>query len=114
MTLKTSSTGKIVMTAQVEDYKNLDDYYEITSHGVLYIQASRIGSRTLTVNTSGRTRVTFTGYNEDGTYIYNLKPSSKSTIYAMRAFITYKKTKTGATVTVYSDMFRTSYNGIKS
>ena len=114
MTLKTSSTGKIVMTAQVEDYKNLDDYYEITSHGVLYIQASRIGSRTLTVNTSGRTRVTFTGYNEDGTYIYNLKPSSKSTIYAMRAFITYKNTKTGATVTVYSDMFRTSYNGIKS
>ena len=32
----------------------------------------------------------------------------------MRAFITYKNTKTGATVTVYSDMFRTSYNGIKS
>ncbi len=113
MTLSTSSTGKIVMTAQVDDYENLDDYYEITSHGVLYIQASRIGSRTLTVNTSGRTRVTFTGYNDDGTFIYNLKPSSKSTIYAMRAFITYKNTKTGATVTAYSDMFRTSYNGIK-
>ena len=114
MTLSTSSTGKIVMTAQVDDYENLHDYYEITSHGVLYIQASRIGSRTLTVNTSGRTRVTFTGYNDDGTFIYNLKPTSKSTIYAMRAFITYKNTKTGATVTVYSDMFRTSYNGIKS
>ena len=114
MTLKRSSTGKIVMTAQVEDYENLDDYYEITAHGVLYIQASRIGSRTLTVNTSGRTRVTFTGYNDDGTFIYNLKPTSKSTVYAMRAFITYKNTKTGATVTVYSDMFRTSYNGIKS
>ena len=114
MTLKRSSTGKIVMTAQVDDYENLDDYYEITSHGVLYIQASRIGSRTLTVNTSGRTRVTFTGYNDDGTFIYNLKPTSKSTVYAMRAFITYKNTKTGATVTVYSDMFRTSYNGIKS
>ena len=113
MTLSTSSTGKIVMTAQVDDYENLDDYYEITSHGVLYVQASRIGSRTLTVNTSGRTRVTFTGYNDDGTFIYNLKPSSKSTVYALRAFITYKNTKTGATVTAYSDMFRTSYNGIK-
>ena len=113
MTLSTSSTGKIVMTAQVDDYENLDDYYEITSHGILYVQASRIGSRTLTVNTSGRTRVTFTGYNDDGTFIYNLKPSSKSTVYALRAFITYKNTKTGATVTAYSDMFRTSYNGIK-
>ena len=112
MILSKTSAGKITITGKVADYANLDDYYEITAHGLLYIQASRIGTRTLTVNTSGRTRVNCSTYNADGSFSYTFKPSSKTTVYAFRAFITYKNPETGATVTVYSPMIRTSYNGI--
>ena len=112
MILSKTSAGKITITGKVADYVNLKDYCEITAHGLLYIQASRIGTRTLTVNTSGRTRVNCSTYNADGSFSYTFKPSSKSTVYAFRAFITYKNPETGATVTVYSPMIRTSYNGI--
>ena len=112
MILSKTSAGKITITGKVADYVNLEDYCEITAHGLLYIQASRIGTRTLTVNTSGRTRVNCSTYNADGSFSYTFKPSSKSTVYAFRAFITYKNPETGATVTVYSPMIRTSYNGI--
>ena len=64
------------------------------------------------MNTSGRTRVNFSTVSEEGTFTYNLKPSSKSTSYAFRAFVIYKNTVTGKTVTVYSDVIRSSYNGI--
>ena len=113
LTLSTASAGKIVITGQVNDYENLESYYEITAHGLLYIQNSKIGTRVLTTNTSGRTRVTFSTYNDDGSYSYTMKPSSKTTSYAFRAYITYKDTTTGKSVTVYSNMIRTSYNGIK-
>ena len=106
-----SSTGRIVIKGQVDDYANLDDYYTITSHGIIFIQTSRIGTRTLTLNTSGRTKVSFSSYAEDGSFTYNLKPTSKSTSYAFRAFITYTDA-TGKSVTVYSDMIRGSYNSI--
>ena len=112
MILSKTSAGKITITGKVADYVNLKDYCEITAHGLLYIQASRIGTRTLTVNTSGRTRVNCSTYNDDGSFSYSFKPTAKSTVYAFRAFITYKNPETGATVTVYSPMIRTSYNGI--
>ena len=110
--LSTNNSGRIVITGQIDDFANLDEYYEITGRGLLYIQTSRIGTRTLTVNTSGRTRVNFSTVSEEGTFTYNLKPSSKSTSYAFRAFVIYKNTVTGKTVTVYSDVIRSSYNGI--
>ena len=110
--LDKTSAGKIVITGQVADYANLEDYYEITAHGLLYIQSSRIGTRTLTTNTSGRTKVSFSAYGEDGSYSYTFKPSSKSTTYTFRAYITYRNTETGKTVTVYSNILRTSYNNI--
>ena len=110
MTVSTNASGRIVLTAQVEDYENLEDYCEITAHGILYIPAARIGSRTLTINTSGRTKVSFGGYSADGTYTYNLKPTTKTTTYAFRAYITYTDPETGRSVTVYSAMFRGSYN----
>jgi len=113
VSLSTNSSGRIVITGQIEDFGNLNECYEITGQGLLYIQASRIGSRTLTVNTSGRTKVNFSGVSSEGTFTYNLKPSSKSTSYAFRAFVSYKNTETGETVTVYSDMIRGSYNTVK-
>ena len=108
--LSTNSSGRIVITGKIDDYADLGDRYEITGRGLLYIQTSRIGTRTLTVNTSGRTRVNFSTVSETGTFTYNLKPTSKSTSYAYRAFLIYKDTETGKTVTVYSDMIRGSYN----
>ena len=108
--LKAQKGGRIVITGKIDDYANLGDRYEITGRGLLYIQTSRIGTRTLTVNTSGRTRVNFSTVSETGTFTYNLKPTSKSTSYAYRAFLIYKDTETGKTVTVYSDMIRGSYN----
>lgn len=110
---KNTGTKRIVITGTVDDYANLNEYYEITAHGFLYINTSRIGSRVLTVNTSGRTRVNFSSYTSDGSFTYNLKPTSTSTSYTIRAFITYKNTVTGQSVTVYSDTVRGSYNTLK-
>jgi hypothetical protein len=112
MSLSKTSDGKISVTGQVNDYANLENYYEITAHGLLYIHSAKIGTRLLTVSTSGRTRVNFSGYGADGSYTYSFKPTSKSTSYAMRAFITYTNPETGYSVTVYSPMIRSSYNGI--
>lgn len=111
---KNTSTGKIVITGTVDDYENLDDYYEITAHGVLYIATTRIGSRVLTINTSGRTKVNFSSYTSSGSFAYSLKPTSKTTSYTMRAYITYTNTETGKSVTVYSDVVRGSYNSLSS
>lgn len=113
LNVSTNSNNRIMITGQVDDYENLDEYYEITSHGILFINTSRIGNRVLTTNTSGRTRVNLSTYKEDGSFTYNLKPSSTSTSYTMRAFVIYKDTKTGKSVTVYSDMVRGSYNTLK-
>ncbi|MBR5293151.1 MAG: hypothetical protein IKU31_00105 [Oscillospiraceae bacterium] len=112
LTLAQASSGKIVIEGIIDDYANTANSWEITGQGLLYIQASRIGTRTLTVNTSGRTRVNFSGCSEDGSFSYSFKPSSKTTVYAFRAFITYQDPETGAAVTVYSPMIRSSYNGI--
>ena len=112
LTLTQASSGKIKITGKVNDYENLEDYCEITAHGLLYIQNSRIGTRILTTNTSGRTRVNFSSYAADGSFSYTFKPSTKTTVYAFRAFVTYKNPANGATVTVYSNLIRTSYNGI--
>ena len=111
--VSTNSAGKIVIKGTVDDYENRDDYCEITAHGILYIRSSRIGSRLLTTNTSGRTRVNFKEYAEDGSFTYSLKPTSKTTAYGIRAFLIYTDPETGKSVTVYSDMVRGSYNTLK-
>lgn len=112
--VSTNDNGRIVITGIVDDYENLDEYYQITSHGILYINSSRIGNRVLTLNTSGRTRVNLSTYTEEGAFAYQLKPSSTSTSYTMRAFLTYENTVTGKTVTVYSDTLRGSYKTLGS
>lgn len=109
---KNTTTGKIVMTGQVDDYENLEDYYEITGHGLVFIYKTRLGNRVLTVNTSGRTKVSFGAYKEDGSYVYNLTPKSKAISYVVRAYITYVDPDTGKTVYVYSDPVIGSYNSL--
>ena len=110
--LSKTAGGKITVIGQVDDYANLDDYYEITAHGLLYIQSAMIGSRTLTINTTGRTKVTFSEYSDDGSFFYSFTPDTKSTAYTYRAFVTYMNTVTGESVTVYSNMMRSNYNDI--
>ena len=113
LSVTTNNSGKLVLKGSVEDFENLEDYYEITGHGVLYIPTSRIGTRTLTVNTSGRTNVSFKSVDENGSFTYTFKPTNKSTQYAFRAYLTYKDPTTGRSVTVYSSMIRGSYNTLK-
>ena len=107
VTLARTSSGRIEIEGRIED-----DSLEITACGLLYIQSSRIGSRSLTVSTSGRTRVNFSAWDADGTFSYAFKPAGNSTVYTVRAFVTCLDPETGESVTVYSPMMRTSYNGI--
>lgn len=104
--------GKLVMTGVVEDYANISDYCDITAHGLLYMQTDRLGARILTASTSGRTRINFSGYKEDGSYIYRLTPASKDTSYTIRAFVAYTDQDTGKTCYAYSDAVVGSYNSL--
>ncbi len=105
------NNGKIRLTGSVVDYENSDAYYEITSHGFVYITKSLLGAKTLNVNTAGRTKVSINGIGSTGSYSYSMTPKTASTIYAIRAFVTYKNSA-GKTVYVYSNPTYTSYNGI--
>ena len=111
--VSTNSSGRIVITGTVDDYENLDEYYEITGHGIVYINSSRLGGRILTLSTAGRTRVNFSSYSDEGSFTYNMKPTSKTTSYTMAAFLIYTNTETGKSITVYSDSIRGSYNSLK-
>lgn len=105
------NNGKIRLTGNVTDYENIDNYYEITGHGFVYITKSLLGSKILTVNTTGRTKVNINGIGSTGSYSYSMTPKTTSTIYAVRSFVTYKNSA-GKTVYVYSNTIYTSYNGI--
>ena len=107
---KNTSTSRLVLAGKFDDYLNADCYYEVTAHGIVYMQTIRLGKRVLTVNTSGRTRVNFGSYKEDGSFVYNLKPTSKSLSYTIRAFMIYTDPETGKSVVIYSDPVITTYN----
>lgn len=109
---KKGENGKIALTGKLEDYENIADYYEITGHGLVYYSASKLGTKNLTVNTPGRTRVNFTGYKTDGSYTYNMTPAYGSTYYVVRAFVVYTD-KDGRTMYAYSSPMRVSYNSVK-
>ena len=99
-TLKVSR-GYFVITGKVNP--NFGDYYEIKSHGILYIKEGTLGEQELTVNTPKRNRVNFGAYNTVGEYSYRVKPSSQTMIYVTRAFIQYEDPD-GNTHYVYSDV----------
>lgn len=111
LSVAATTDGKIAMTGKFEDYENISKYYKVTSHGLVYAQLSKIGTRVLTVNTSGRIRVNFTSYKEDGSYTYNMKPTSSTTKYVVRSFLSYEDDK-GRTIYVYSDAVTVSYSSL--
>lgn len=107
-----SSDGKIILTGQFEDFENSGDYYEVTGHGFVYYSSSKLGTKNLTVNTAGRTRVNVKSYKEDGSYSYSFTPAYASTYYTVRAFLVYEDAN-GITKYAYSNAVRVSYNNLK-
>ncbi len=107
----TQNNGKIRMKGTITGYGDTDNYYEVTGEGFVYITKAKLGAKSLSVNTSGRTKVTITSSTSAAIYSYSMTPSSGSTVYAMRAWITYKNSS-GKTVYVYSNAVYTSYNAL--
>ncbi|MGN0299239.1 MAG: sugar-binding domain-containing protein [Lachnospiraceae bacterium] len=106
-----AANGKIALTGKFEDYENSGKYFTVTAHGLVYYSSSKLGTRNLTVNTAGRTRVNFSSYKEDGSFTYNMKPAYASTNYTVRAFLEYKD-ENGRTMYAYSDPIIVSYNSL--
>lgn len=101
--------GRLALTGQFVDYENVGNYYDVTAHGLVYLATSKLGTRNLTVNTPGRTRVNFSSYKDGGSFTYNMKPAYTSTKYTVRAFLAYVDPDTGRTVYVYSAPVIVSY-----
>lgn len=106
-----AASNTIKLTGRFEDYENINDYYEVTAHGLVYMQKSKLGSRNLTVNTAGRTKVSFKSYQADGSFSYTMKPSSVSSYYTVRAFLEYKDAM-GVVHYIYSKPLVVNYNGL--
>lgn len=109
LTASKGSNGKILLTANFVDYENSDQYYEVTGHGFVYMSSAKLGTKVLTVNTAGRTKVICASYKADGSYVYNLKPAYATTKYTIRAYLSYVD-ENGRTVYVYSAPIYVSYN----
>ncbi len=101
--------GKIALTGTFVDYENVDKYYNVTAHGLVYYSAAKLGTRTLTVNTPGRTRVNFSKYADDGSFTYSMKPAYSNTRYVVRAFLEYPN-DAGRTAYIYSNPITVSYD----
>lgn len=93
------SDNRIALTGCFADYESASN---VTGHGLIYLRTDRLGSRTLTVNTAGRTRVSFSGYKSDGSFRYTMYVANSSTEYTVRAFLAYTNDD-GRTAYVYSD-----------
>lgn len=112
LSAETAADGKIKLTGQFVDYEHVDEYYEVTDHGLVYYSKAKLGTKTLSLNTPGRTRVYFSKYNADGSFSYSMQPAYASTKYTVRAYLTYKNAD-GKNVTVYSPSMVVSYNLLK-
>ena len=103
-----ATNQRIKLTGTYEDYENLSNYYNVTAHGIIYMTKSKLGTKTLTVNTSGRTKVNFSSYSEDGTFSYTFKPTNTTTNYVAKAFLAYVD-ESGVTQYVYSNPILVNY-----
>lgn len=108
---RASSGKKITLTGTFVDYENISKYYDVTAHGLVYYSTTKLGTKTLTVNTPGRTRVNFSSYKADGSFSYTMTPTSASVRYTVRAFLAYTDTN-GRTMYVYSAPIIGSYNSL--
>ena len=109
VSLDISTNGDyLVLKGTVDDYVNVKNSdYELVKHGILFADSDSLGSSELTEAVSGRTRVTFSDYTEEGSFTYYLKPASDGAAYTVRAFLVYIDPDTGNTVTVYSEPLTT-------
>ena len=109
VSLDISTNGDyLVLKGTVDDYVNVKNSdYELVKHGILFVDSDSLGSSELTEAVSGRTRVTFSDYTEEGSFTYHLKPASDGAAYTVRAFLVYVDPDTGNTVTVYSESLTT-------
>lgn len=108
---KASSGIKIALTGKFEDYTNKEKYCDVTAHGLVYYSSSKLGTKTLTVNTPGRTKVSFSTYKSDGSFTYNMTPAYATTYYTVRAFLGYTDND-GRTKYSYSDPIKVRYNSL--
>ena len=102
---------KITLTGTFVDYENINKYYDVTAHGLVYYSTTKLGTKTLTVNTPGRTRVNFSSYKADGSFSYTMTPAFASTRYTVRAFLAYTDAN-GRTMYAYSAPIIVSYNNL--
>lgn len=89
ISVEKASDHKMKITGTFKDYENSDQYYEVTGKGLVYISSTRLGSKTLTVHTSGRTKVTCKTFSDEGTFSYTMKPTNASAKYTIKAYLSY-------------------------
>lgn len=108
------SGNKFVVTGSIDALVsgNESDYCEIVEYGLLYISNSKLGTKSLTVNTSGRTKVKFTRCNSDGSFSYSFKPTTSSMKYAFACYVRYYDEE-GKLIYRYSPIYRTSLSAIQ-
>lgn len=111
VSVSAAENGKVALTGQFEDFENQDNYYEVTGHGLVYYSTSKLGTRTLTVNTPGRTRVNFSKYTDTGSFTYKMTPAYSNTRYTARAFLVYTDAQ-GRTMYAYSNAVTFSYDSL--
>ena len=102
VSITASANGsKIKLTGQIEDFENISDYYTITDRGLVFTTKLKLGARSLTLNTPGRTRVYFNSVTTTRAFNYSFAPTRVYTLYIARAYATYTNAE-GRSVTVYS------------
>lgn len=105
------NNGKIKLTGKMADFENQDNYYAITGQGFVYMTKAALGAKSLNVNTAGRTKVSIKSIGSTGTYSYSMTPKTSSTVYVIRAYLSYKNSN-GKTIYSYSDPVYTSYDNL--
>lgn len=88
----------------------------ITKWGIVYITKSKLGSKTLTIGTIGRTMLSVSSTDLDTVNgaektFSSTTLATTSMIYVFRSFVTYTNLN-GSTVTAYSDQVEASYNSL--
>lgn len=112
LTVEKGANGKIRLNGNFEDFENKDNYYNETGHGFVYITKTRLGAKSLTVNVVGRTKVTCRNYIAGtGSYTYSMTPTTASTRYCVRAWVSYVDDK-GVTRYAYSNPIFVDYNSL--
>lgn len=121
-TVNESGTQIVRMIGKYEDFKHKYRYFDFTPYsassteivGVIFIRTANLGSRSLTINTSGRTFVSFKSILDDGTFAWNTDVGGKyivnaDTKYTFRA-VTWYVTETGKKTYIYSKHWTGTFN----